>query len=592
MAVRTITELKNQIDTLFPDNQNMEISAMDVRDGLIDIVDSMAFLLDLPEASETQEGVLEIATDDESIDETVDDKAIVPSHLGEAAFKAVGEDSGELAELGSDGEFDDDRLSSAIARLAGPAFTGNPTAPTQSSANDSARIATTAFVVAAIAAAGTGSGVTLTQVNSAIDDAISDLIDGAPGALDTLNELAEALGDDDDYAATIMAALALKANLSSPAFMGTPTAPTQSSGNDSTRLATTAFVQAVIDALAAADIPDLPASKTTSGTFGTARIPNLAATKITSGILAIARIPDLAATKITSGIFGTARIPDLNASKITGGTLNDARLSSAIARLASPALTGNPTAPTQADSNDSTRLATTAFVKTAVDGVGGNGGGGESTNEEFTLIVDGATAISSTALTVTDWRDYDWIVLVLSGSNGNFPMFIPSPFLERFEGDNFWMDFEQNARANIALTTNTDVITVSGLVGVSGYPASDDTWDVLGWNPAKGVVGENEISDAIDALESSDFPDLPASIIATGILALARIPNLPASKTTSGIFGTARIPDLNASKITGGTLARPWEPSDSERLSKITVSTSDPVEADLDDGELYLKYSA
>lgn len=37
-------------------------------------------------------------------------------------------------------------------------------------------------------------------------------------------------------------ALALKANLASPAFTGTPTAPTQAVGNSSTRLATTAFV--------------------------------------------------------------------------------------------------------------------------------------------------------------------------------------------------------------------------------------------------------------------------------------------------------------------------------------------------------------
>lgn len=41
-------------------------------------------------------------------------------------------------------------------------------------------------------------------------NAISDLVGGAPGALDTLNELAAALADDADYAATITAALATK----------------------------------------------------------------------------------------------------------------------------------------------------------------------------------------------------------------------------------------------------------------------------------------------------------------------------------------------------------------------------------------------
>ena len=46
----------------------------------------------------------------------------------------------------------------------------------------------------------------------------------------------------------IQTAVATKADLASPAFTGTPTAATQASGNSSTRLATTAFVQAEITA--------------------------------------------------------------------------------------------------------------------------------------------------------------------------------------------------------------------------------------------------------------------------------------------------------------------------------------------------------
>lgn len=74
------------------------------------------------------------------------------------------------------------------APLASPAFTGNPTAPTQAPGNNSTRLSTTAYVDAAIAA----------------------LIDGAPGAIDTLNELAAALGDDPDFATTVTNALAGK----------------------------------------------------------------------------------------------------------------------------------------------------------------------------------------------------------------------------------------------------------------------------------------------------------------------------------------------------------------------------------------------
>jgi hypothetical protein len=50
---------------------------------------------------------------------------------------------------------------------------------------------------------GTVDGTSGNTVTARIQSAISDLIGGAPGALDTLNELAAALGDDSDYAATI-----------------------------------------------------------------------------------------------------------------------------------------------------------------------------------------------------------------------------------------------------------------------------------------------------------------------------------------------------------------------------------------------------
>jgi hypothetical protein len=46
---------------------------------------------------------------------------------------------------------------------------------------------------------------------SYVDSTVSDLVNGAPGALDTLNELANALGDDSNFAATMTTSLGLKA---------------------------------------------------------------------------------------------------------------------------------------------------------------------------------------------------------------------------------------------------------------------------------------------------------------------------------------------------------------------------------------------
>jgi hypothetical protein len=76
----------------------------------------------------------------------------------------------------------------AKAPLASPGLTGTPTAPTAASGTNTAQLATTGFVAAAIGA----------------------LIDAAPGALDTLNELAASLGDDPNFAATVTNGLAGK----------------------------------------------------------------------------------------------------------------------------------------------------------------------------------------------------------------------------------------------------------------------------------------------------------------------------------------------------------------------------------------------
>ena len=88
--------------------------------------------------------------------------------------------------------------SSTYAPLASPALTGVPTAPTAAANTNTTQVATTAYV----------------------QTELTDLIGGAPGALDTLNELATALANDASYSTTITTALATKLPLAGGTMTG------------------------------------------------------------------------------------------------------------------------------------------------------------------------------------------------------------------------------------------------------------------------------------------------------------------------------------------------------------------------------------
>jgi peptidoglycan hydrolase CwlO-like protein len=76
-----------------------------------------------------------------------------------------------------------------------------------------------------------------------INTKIAELVGAAPSTLDTLNEIAAALDNNAEYADTIVAALDLKAPKESPTFTGTVTAPTPDGSDNSTKVATTQYVQ-------------------------------------------------------------------------------------------------------------------------------------------------------------------------------------------------------------------------------------------------------------------------------------------------------------------------------------------------------------
>ena len=87
------------------------------------------------------------------------------------------------------------------SNIASPTFTGTPAAPTASAGTNTTQLATTAFVTTGIA----------------------NIVDSSPAALNTLNELAAALGDDANFSTTVTNSIATKAPLASPSFTGNAT---------------------------------------------------------------------------------------------------------------------------------------------------------------------------------------------------------------------------------------------------------------------------------------------------------------------------------------------------------------------------------
>lgn len=109
-------------------------------------------------------------------------------------------------------------------------YTSSPLVPTPTAGDDSTKAASTAFVAAALAGAGGnwgsigGSITNQTDLVNYVAAQIAALVDASPAALNTLNELAAAMGDDPNFAATITSALGGKSDTTLSNLSNLPTA--------------------------------------------------------------------------------------------------------------------------------------------------------------------------------------------------------------------------------------------------------------------------------------------------------------------------------------------------------------------------------
>jgi len=297
----------------------------------------------------------------------------------------------------------------AKANLASPALTGTPTAPTPATADQSTALATTAFVknqgyATSAAVAGTyaplaspvftgdpraptpavndnDTSIATTAFVTAADNAVkAALIGSASTGMDTLGEI------ENYILANVNPAIGNKADIFSPTFTGDPKAPTPLTADNDTSIATTAFVKAQ----GYATVASLPVASGTNPVMDGAADPGVAAAYargdhvhptdtsraplVSPGFTGTPTAPTAAPATSTTQIATTAFVTAAVSGSVAGVTSWNTRSGAVTLTLAdvvgaggaplnSPAFTGTALAPTPLTADNSTAIATTAFVK-------------------------------------------------------------------------------------------------------------------------------------------------------------------------------------------------------------------------------------
>jgi len=294
------------------------------------------------------------------------------------------------------------------ANIDSPTFTGAPLAPTAAAGTSTAQIATTAFVATAISIGGSGGGSGSGPSANLTGDVTSSgnattigankvttgmIVDGAVTNADLANiasktfkgRTSSSIGAVEDLtvaqvktdlainnidnttdllkpvSTATQSGLDLKSNLVSPTFTGTPTLPTgtigftQTAGNNTTAVATTAFVTNAV----------------TSGTIADADASTKGKIQLAGELAGTAALPTVTnaavITKVLTGFSSAAGAVAATDNVLEGLQKIDGNVALK-ANLASPTFTGTPTLPTgttgvtQAAGNNTTALATTAYA--------------------------------------------------------------------------------------------------------------------------------------------------------------------------------------------------------------------------------------
>lgn len=253
----------------------------------------------------------------------------------------------------------------------------------------------------------TGLGTPSSDADSAtkkyVDDKVSALVASAPGTLDTLNELAEALGDDPNFATTMTNALAAKLSLSGGTMTGaiamgankitglaTPTSPTDAANKDYIdSMATSAGASATAAALSASSAATSAGSAATSASSAAASFVSVTGLTGAGLVRDMGSVVDLDTTSTTY----------INIATVAASAATSA--SSAATSASSAATSASSAATSASAANTSANNASASSAQAAVSASSASASASAAATSETNAAASAVTASNSAATAST-----------------------------------------------------------------------------------------------------------------------------------------------------------------------------------------------